>query len=83
MSGHSKWATTKHKKAAIDAKRGKLFARLIKNILAGSAYKFINQFAALKEQNSRNIPHAELCCNFIILFNIALTDNDFPIVIIS
>src|SRR3954466_16128976 len=32
MSGHSKWATTKHKKAAIDAKRGKLFARLIKNV---------------------------------------------------
>ena len=32
MSGHSKWATTKHKKAAIDAKRGKLFARLTKNI---------------------------------------------------
>lgn len=32
MSGHSKWATTKHKKAANDAKRGKLFARLIKNI---------------------------------------------------
>ncbi|WP_418968596.1 YebC/PmpR family DNA-binding transcriptional regulator [Alloscardovia omnicolens] len=32
MSGHSKWATTKHKKAAIDAKRGKLFAKLVKNI---------------------------------------------------
>jgi YebC/PmpR family DNA-binding regulatory protein len=32
MSGHSKWATTKHKKAALDAKRGKLFAGLIKNI---------------------------------------------------
>jgi YebC/PmpR family DNA-binding regulatory protein len=32
MSGHSKWATTKHKKALVDAKRGKLFARLIKNI---------------------------------------------------
>src|SRR5687768_466507 len=32
MSGHSKWATTKHKKAAIDAKRGKLFAKMIKNI---------------------------------------------------
>ncbi|MBI1350731.1 MAG: YebC/PmpR family DNA-binding transcriptional regulator [Actinomycetales bacterium] len=32
MSGHSKWATTKHKKAVIDAKRGKLFARLVKNI---------------------------------------------------
>src|ERR1044071_4388317 len=32
MSGHSKWATTKHKKAVIDAKRGKIFAKLIKNI---------------------------------------------------
>ncbi|MDR2453821.1 MAG: YebC/PmpR family DNA-binding transcriptional regulator [Bifidobacteriaceae bacterium] len=32
MSGHSKWATTKHKKAAIDAKRGKLFAKLVKNV---------------------------------------------------
>ena len=32
MSGHSKWATTKHKKAVIDAKRGKLFAKLLKNI---------------------------------------------------
>ncbi len=32
MSGHSKWATTKHKKAIVDAKRGKMFARLIKNI---------------------------------------------------
>ncbi|WP_432524231.1 YebC/PmpR family DNA-binding transcriptional regulator [Kineococcus sp. SYSU DK006] len=32
MSGHSKWATTKHKKAVVDAKRAKSFARLIKNI---------------------------------------------------
>lgn len=32
MSGHSKWATTKHKKAVIDAKRGKLFAKLVKNV---------------------------------------------------
>src|SRR5690625_7049347 len=32
MAGHSKWATTKRKKAAIDAKRGKLFAKLVKNI---------------------------------------------------
>ena len=32
MSGHSKWATTKHKNAVVDARRGKLFARLIKNI---------------------------------------------------
>jgi YebC/PmpR family DNA-binding regulatory protein len=32
MSGHSKWATTKHKKALVDAKRGTLFAKLIKNV---------------------------------------------------
>jgi YebC/PmpR family DNA-binding regulatory protein len=32
MSGHSKWATIKHKKAALDAKRGKNFTRLIKEI---------------------------------------------------
>jgi YebC/PmpR family DNA-binding regulatory protein len=32
MSGHSKWATTKHKKAVVDARRGKLFAKLIKNV---------------------------------------------------
>lgn len=32
MSGHSKWATTKRKKAAIDAKRGKMFTKLIKEI---------------------------------------------------
>src|SRR5579871_3733798 len=32
MSGHSKWATIKHKKGALDAKRGKVFTRLIKEI---------------------------------------------------
>jgi len=32
MSGHSKWATTKHKKAVVDARRAKSFAKLIKNI---------------------------------------------------
>src|ERR1700691_1403925 len=32
MSGHSKWATIKHKKAALDAKRGKSFTRIIKEI---------------------------------------------------
>ncbi len=33
MSGHSKWATIKHKKAALDSKRGKVFTRLIKEIM--------------------------------------------------
>ena len=32
MSGHSKWATIKHKKAATDAKRGAMFTKLIKEI---------------------------------------------------
>jgi YebC/PmpR family DNA-binding regulatory protein len=32
MSGHSKWATTKHKKAAVDAKRGKIFTKITKEI---------------------------------------------------
>jgi transcriptional/translational regulatory protein YebC/TACO1 len=32
VSGHSKWATTKHKKAVIDQRRAKSFAKLIKNI---------------------------------------------------
>ena len=32
MSGHSKWSTIKHKKGALDAKRGRLFTRLIKEI---------------------------------------------------
>ena len=36
MSGHSKWATIKHKKGALDAKRGKIFTRLIKEITIAS-----------------------------------------------
>ncbi|MCS6951832.1 MAG: YebC/PmpR family DNA-binding transcriptional regulator [Bryobacterales bacterium] len=38
MSGHSKWATIKHKKAALDAKRGRLFTRLIKEITVAARY---------------------------------------------
>ncbi|MDR0588191.1 MAG: YebC/PmpR family DNA-binding transcriptional regulator, partial [Burkholderiales bacterium] len=36
MAGHSKWANIKHKKAATDAKRGKIFTRLIKEITVAS-----------------------------------------------
>ena len=32
MSGHSKWSTIKHKKAALDAKRGKVFTKIIKEL---------------------------------------------------
>ena len=38
MSGHSKWATIKHKKAALDAKRGKVFTRLIKEIMIAARH---------------------------------------------
>ncbi len=36
MSGHSRWSTIKHKKAAIDSKRGKLFSKLVKEITAAA-----------------------------------------------
>ena len=36
MSGHSKWSTIKHKKAATDAKRGKLFTKLSKEIIVAA-----------------------------------------------
>ena len=38
MSGHSKWATIKHKKGAADAKRGKVFTRLIKEITIAAKF---------------------------------------------
>jgi YebC/PmpR family DNA-binding regulatory protein len=38
MSGHSKWATIKHKKGALDAKRGKVFTRLIKEITIAAKF---------------------------------------------
>ena len=51
MSGHSKWHTIKHKKAAIDAKRGKVFTRLIKEIVIAARsggdpeiISFVDQF---------------------------------------
>ena len=36
MSGHSKWATIKHKKGATDARRGRLFAKLIRQVEVAS-----------------------------------------------
>ena len=36
MSGHSKWSTIKHKKGALDAKRGKIFTRIIKEIVVSA-----------------------------------------------
>src|SRR3990172_5523013 len=38
MSGHSKWATIKHKKAATDAKRGQIFTRVIKEITVAARH---------------------------------------------
>jgi YebC/PmpR family DNA-binding regulatory protein len=66
MSGHSKWATTKHKKAVIDAKRGKLFARLIKNVEVaartggGDAAGNPTLFDAIQKAKKNSVPNENI-----------------------
>lgn len=63
MSGHSKWATTKHKKAVIDQRRGKLFAKLIKNIEVaarvggGDAAANPTLFDAIQKAKKSSVPN--------------------------
>src|SRR6516225_10260046 len=63
MSGHSKWATIKHKKAATDAKRGRVFTRIIREITiaarigggdANSNHRLRTAIAAAKNENMPN-----------------------------
>ena len=62
MSGHSKWSTIKHKKGALDAKRGRIFTRLIKEITiaarmgGGNADGNPRLRAAIQEAKSNNMP---------------------------
>ena len=62
MSGHSKWSTIKHKKGALDAKRGRIFTRLIKEITVaarmggGNAEGNPRLRAAVAEAKSNNMP---------------------------
>src|SRR5207248_3407344 len=61
MSGHSKWATIKHKKGALDAKRGKIFTRLIKEISmaarqGGDADKNPRLRKAIADAKAENMP---------------------------
>jgi len=62
MSGHSKWATIKHKKGALDAKRGKIFTRLIKEITiaakngGGDADKNPRLRKAVADAKAENMP---------------------------
>jgi YebC/PmpR family DNA-binding regulatory protein len=61
MSGHSKWATIKHKKGALDAKRGKIFTRLIKEITiaaksGGDAEKNPRLRTAVAAAKAENMP---------------------------
>ena len=61
MSGHSKWATIKHKKGALDAKRGKIFTRLIKEITmaaksGGDADKNPRLRTAIAAAKAENMP---------------------------
>src|SRR6201992_1012023 len=66
MSGHSKWATTKHKKAVVDARRGKMFARLIKNIevaaRCGGGGPAGNQtrYAAIQKAKKSSVPNENI-----------------------
>src|SRR3954469_4259939 len=62
MSGHSKWATIKHKKGALDAKRGKIFTRLIKEITmaakqGGDAEKNPRLRTAVAAAKAENMPN--------------------------
>ena len=62
MSGHSKWSTIKHKKGALDAKRGRIFTRLIKEITVaarmggGNADGNPRLRAAIQEAKANNMP---------------------------
>ena len=58
MSGHSKWSSIKHKKAAVDAKRGKIFTKLIREITVaakqGGSELEANPRLRLAVNNARN-----------------------------
>ena len=62
MSGHSKWSTIKHKKAALDAKKGKLFSKLVKEITVaarisgGDVNTNIRLKAAVEKAKSSSMP---------------------------
>ncbi len=62
MSGHSKWATIKHKKAALDAKRGKVFTRIIREIImaarigGGDPEKNPRLRKAIQDAKAENMP---------------------------
>ncbi|MBN1327361.1 MAG: YebC/PmpR family DNA-binding transcriptional regulator [Candidatus Cloacimonetes bacterium] len=66
MSGHSKWSTIKHKKGAADAKRGKLFTRLVKEIIVsardggGDANSNPRLRLAISNARSANMPNANI-----------------------
>jgi len=62
MSGHSKWASIKHKKGAVDARRGKLFSKLAKEIIiaakqGGDADKNARLRTAIQSAKSANMPN--------------------------
>ena len=59
MSGHSKWATIKHKKAATDAKRGKIFTRLIKEITVAARHGGADMESNPRLRGAVNIAKAE------------------------
>ena len=67
MSGHSKWATTKHKKAATDAKRGKIFTKITKEITVAAKLGPVLRFARFALAYSNSIPKIRLASGSICL----------------
>ena len=84
MSGHSKWATIKHKKGAADAKRGKLFAKLIKQVEVAArtgggdpdANPTLRRCGATGENDALN---TYLVCLFDFVFGPQRNQNDIEI----
>jgi transcriptional/translational regulatory protein YebC/TACO1 len=81
MSGHSKWATTKHKKAVVDARRGKLFAKLIKNVevaaRSGGPDPTGNPtlYDAVQKAKKSSVPNEGYAPGGVAVLVEALTDN--------
>ena len=73
MSGHSKWSSIKHKKAAVDAKRGKLFTRLIRELTVaarlggGDAAANPRLRSATQDAKASNVPAGTIEEDFIEL----------------
>ena len=82
MAGHSKWANIQHHKGKQDAKRGKIFTRLIKEITVaarlGDSDGGRQELRFFRKQRNRNCPHISRIMNLMRIFN-----PDFPLALVA